>query len=190
MPIQIEVKTEGNPVTKTVQVVGDSSEFTVDTFGEPKSNGIVLDPHNNVLKSTPDLRVRAMIAQGEALAQRGKFFEAVQQYQKALGIQRNNGLALFRMGEAMFFEKNYQASANSFRDAVDARIKPDDKWIVVWSHIYLGKIYDLIGQRERAMNEYQKALDTKDDTSGALEQAREYMKKPYTGESPAGNSSD
>jgi aminopeptidase N len=190
MPIEIEVKTEGNPVTKTVQVVGDSSEFSVDTFGEPKANGIILDPHNNMLKSTPDLRVRAMIAQGEALAERGKFFKAVQQYQKALGIQRHNGLALFRMGEAMFYEQNYQAAANSFRDAVDAQVQPENKWVIVWAHIYLGKIYDLIGQRARAMNEYQKALDTKDDTSGALEQARKYMKVPYTAEPAPGKSSN
>lgn len=184
MPIEVKVETEGNPVTKTVQVVGTSSEFTVDTFGEPKPNGISLDPNDNVLKSTPDLRVRAMIAEGEALAERGEFFQAVQQYQKALDLQSQNGLALFRMGEAMFFEKNYQAAANSFRDALDGMVAPDDKWVVVWSHIYLGKIYDLIGQRERALNEYQKALDTKDDTSGALEQAREYMKTPYGGAQP------
>ena len=41
---------------------------------------------------------------------------------------------------------------------------------------------DAIGQRERAMNEYQKAIETKDDTSGAVQQAQEYMKKPYSGE--------
>jgi hypothetical protein len=180
MPIQVRVETEGNPVTKTVQVVGDSSQFTIDTFGEPKSNGIILDPNNNVLKDTPNLRLRALIAHGVALAEQGQFFQAIQQYQRALDIQRENGLALFRMGEAYFYEKNYQAAANSFRDALDGQIDPSFKWIEVWSHVYLGKIYDLIGQRERALNEYQKALDTKDDTSGALEQAREYIKKPYT----------
>jgi len=184
MPIQVRVETEGNPVTKTVQVVGDTTEFAVDTFGAPKPNGILLDPSNNVLKDTPDLRVRALIAHGVALAQQGQFFQAIQQYQRALDIQRQNGLALFRMGEAFFYEKNYQAAANSFRDALDGQIQPSFKWIEVWAHIYLGKIYDLIGQRERAVNEYQKALDTKDDTSGALEQAREYMKKPY-GAQPA-----
>ena len=182
MPIQIKVETEGNPVTKSVQVVGTTSEFSIDTFGEPKPNGIQLDPDNNILKDTPSLRVRALIAHGEALAEQGQFFQAIQQYQKALDVQRQNGLALFRMGEAMFYEKNYQAAANSFRDALDGIIDPSSKWIIVWAHVYLGKIYDLIGQRERAMNEYQKAIETKDDTSGAVQQAQEYMKKPYSGE--------
>lgn len=180
MPVQVRVETEGNPVTKTVQVVGDSSQFSVDTFGQPKPNGITLDPNNNILKDTPSLRMQALIAHGVALAEEGQFYQAIQQYQKALDIQRQNGLALFRMGEAYFYEKNYQAAANSFRDALDGQIEPSFKWIEVWSHIYLGKIYDLIGQRERAINEYQKALDTKDNTAGALDQARAYMKKPYT----------
>jgi aminopeptidase N len=180
MPIEMKVETEGNPVTKTVQVIGDTSEFSIDTFGEPKSNGIILDPNDNILKSTPDLRVKAMILQGEALAERGQFFDAVQEYQRALDIQHRNSLALFRMGEAMFYEKNYQAAANSFRDALDGQVDPGSKWIIVWSHVYLGKIYDLIGQRERAMNEYQRAIDTKDNTAGAIDQAREYMRKPYS----------
>ncbi len=183
MPIEVEVKTEGNPVTKTVQVVGDSSEFSVDTFGMPTTNGVILDPNDNVLKSTPDLRMRAMIAQGEALAGHGKFFQAVQQYQDALKIESNNGLALFRMGEAMFFEKNYQAAANSFRDSLDGQVTKENKWIVVWAHVYLGKIYDMIGQRQRAITEYQEAIKTKDDTAGALEQARKYLKTPYSGDS-------
>ena len=37
----------------------------------------------------------------------------------------------------------------------------------VWSHIYIGKIYDLLGQRERAVNEYSLAQHTNDDTAGA-----------------------
>lgn len=185
MPVEVKVETEGNPVTKVVQVVGNSTQFDIDTFGEPKPGGILLDPNNNVLKSTSDLRVRAMIAEGEDLAQRGQFFDAVQQYQRALDIQNQNGLALFRMGEAMFYEKNYQAAANSFRDSLDGIVEPSYKWVEVWDHIYLGKIYDLIGQRERAMNEYQRALDTKDNTDGALAQARQYMQKPYAAESSA-----
>ena len=37
-----------------------------------------------ILKSTPNLRARAAIARGEELAELGKYFDAVQQYQKAL----------------------------------------------------------------------------------------------------------
>ena len=42
------------------------------------------------------------------------------------------------MGEAFFYQKNYQASANAFREALQTVPEPSEKWTEVWSHIYLG----------------------------------------------------
>jgi len=180
MPMQLRIDTEGNPETKTVDVTGTESDFMVETFGRPKPGGIKIDPNNTVLKSTPALRARAAIARGEELAEVGRYYDAVQQYQKALSIQPNRSLANFRMGEAFFYEKNYQASANAFREALAAVPEPSEKWTEVWSHIYLGKIFDLLGQRERALNEYSKARQTNDNTGGAQEVTEALIKKPYT----------
>jgi len=36
MPVDLKIETEGNPEEKRVEVVGTSSEFSVDTFGKPK----------------------------------------------------------------------------------------------------------------------------------------------------------
>jgi tetratricopeptide (TPR) repeat protein len=180
MDIQMRIDTEGNPETKTVDVTGTESEFTVETFGRPKPGGIKIDPNNVVLKSTPTLRARAAIARGEELAEVGKYYDAVQQYQRALSIQPNRPLANFRMGEAFFYEKNYQASANAFREALATVPEPSEKWTEVWSHIYLGKIFDLLGQRERALNEYSKARQTNDNTGGAQDIVEALVKKPFT----------
>jgi tetratricopeptide (TPR) repeat protein len=114
------------------------------------------------------------------LAEVGKYYDAVQQYQKALSIQPNRSLANFRMGEAFFYQKNYQASANAFREALATVPEPSEKWTEVWSHIYLGKIFDLLGQRERALNEYSKARQTNDNTGGAQDVVEALIKKPYT----------
>lgn len=183
MPMQIRVDTEGNPETKTVTVVGLSTQFEVDTFGRPKPYGVILDPGNNLLKSSPHLRMRAAIARGESLAEQGKFYDAIQNYQQALDISANSSLAQFRMGEAFFYQKNYQAAANAFRNVRDGDLDP--KWVNVWSHIYLGKIYDLTGQRDRAINEYSLAQHTNDNTSGAQEEASKYLEKPFTGDATA-----
>ncbi|MGB7436518.1 MAG: M1 family aminopeptidase [Candidatus Acidiferrum sp.] len=180
MPVQMRIDTEGNPETKIIDVVGTESPFIVETFGRPKPGGIHIDPNNTVLKSTPALRARAAIARGEELAEVGKFYEAVQQYQRALTIQPNRSLANFRMGEAFFYQKNYQASANAFREALAAVPEPSEKWTEVWSHIYLGKIFDLLGQRERALHEYDKARQTNDNTGNAQAYAEALIKKPYT----------
>jgi hypothetical protein len=180
MPMQIRIDTEGNPETKWIDVTGTDSDFMVETFGRPKPGGIKVDPNNYVLKSTPNLRARAAIARGEELAEAGKYYDAILQYQKALSIQPNRSLANFRMGEAFFYQKNYQASANAFREALATVPEPSEKWTEVWSHIYLGKIFDLLGQRERALNEYSKARSTNDNTGQAQDVVEALVKKPYT----------
>ena len=183
MPVELKVDTEGNPETKKILVTGTSTEFQMETFGRPKPNGITIDPNNNLLKSSPKLRVRASVARGEALAQDGKYFDAIQEYQRAIDMQPTNSLAHFRMGEALFYEKNYQAAANAFRDAIGGDLDP--KWTEIWGHIYIGKIYDLLGQRERAVNEYSRAQHMNDDTAGAQAEAAMYLKTPYNGDNTA-----
>ena len=180
MPIQIRIETEGNPETKTVDVIGTESTFTVETFGRPKPGGIKIDPNNVILKGNSNLRARAAIARGEELAESGHYYDAIQQYQKALSIQPGRPLANFRMGEAFFYQKNYQAAANAFRESLQGVPEPSEKWTEVWGHVYLGMIFDLLGQRERAVNEYSKAKQTNDNTGNAQEAADRYLKKPYS----------
>jgi tetratricopeptide (TPR) repeat protein len=190
MPVELRIDTEGNPELRTIDVTGTESGFTVETFGRPKPGGIKIDPNNVILKGSPSLRARAAIARGEEIAEQGRYFDAVAQYQKALAIQPGRPLANFRMGEAFFYQKNYQAAANAFREALQAVPEPPEKWTEVWAHIYLGKIFDLLGQRARAVNEYSKAKQTNDDTGGAQEEAERMLRKPYseggtTAEAPA-----
>ena len=104
----------------------------------------------------------------------------MQQYQRALEQDKQNALAEFRMGEAFFYQRNYAASAQSFRDALDGATDLTTKWTEVWSHIYLGRIYDIQGDRTRAVNEYSKAKQTGDDTGGAQAEAEKSLKKAYS----------
>src|SRR5579859_2228773 len=180
MPVQLRIDTEGNPETTWVDVLGLESPFTVETFGRPKPGGIKIDPNNLVLKGSTPLRARAAIARGEELAEQGLYYDAIKQYQRALSIQPGRPLANFRMGEAFFYQKNYQAAANAFRESLQAVPEPSEKWTEVWGHIYLGKIFDLLGQRESAVNEYSKAKQTNDDTGGAQLEAERWLKKAYT----------
>ncbi len=180
MPVDLRVDTEGNSEQKTIDAIGTESQFTVETFGRPKPGGIKIDPNNVLLKGSTSLRARAAVARGEELAEQGRYYDAVGQYQRALSIQPNRPLANFRMGEAFFYQKNYQAAANSFREALQTVPEPGEKWTEVWSHIYLGKIFDLLAQRERAVNEYNKARQTNDDTGSAQKVAEGFMKKPYS----------
>jgi aminopeptidase N len=180
MPVDLRIDTEGNPELKTVDVLGLESPFIVETFGRPKPGGIKVDPNNVILKGSTGLRARAAIARGEELAEQGRYYDAIGQYQRALSIQPGRPLANFRMGEAFFYQKNYQAAANAFRESLQAVPEPSEKWTEVWGNIYLGKIFDLLGQRERAVNQYSKAKQTNDDTGGAQQEAERWLKKPYS----------
>jgi tetratricopeptide (TPR) repeat protein len=175
MPVELRIETEGNPETKTIEVVGTSSEFSVDTFGKPKT--VTLDSKMTVLRYDDETRVAVAIRRGEQFVEVGETSEALKEYQKALEVRRNNSLAHYRIGDLFFQQGNNQSAANEFRQAIDGDGEP--KWTTVWAHINLGKIFDITDQRDRAVNEYRLALRTKDNTYGALEEAQKYITQKY-----------
>jgi len=175
MPVELQVETDGKTVTKKIDVVGTNSQYVVDTFGRPRR--ITIDPDNWVLKNTPDLAVRVAILRGQQMMAQGDNTAAIAEYQKALAVNRNSSLASYRIGEVLFQQRSYQNAADSFRDAL--RGDDDPRWTEVWAHIELGKIFDLTGQRDRAVNEYRLAVQTNDNTQGALNEARKYLTQPF-----------
>jgi tetratricopeptide (TPR) repeat protein len=175
MPVDLKIETEGNPESKRIDVVGTSSEFTVDTFGKPKS--VSIDPAGSVLRWNPATRVAVAIKRGEQFVEVSDYGSALKEFQKALEVNRNSSLAHYRLGEAFFLQASDQTAANEFRESLNGDLDP--KWTEVWAHIHLGMIYDLHGQRDRAVNEYNQAIRTKDNTQGAQEEAAKYLKTPY-----------
>jgi hypothetical protein len=86
-------------------------------------------------------------------------------------------LANYRIAELLFKYRNYQASANWYRSVLEGDRLP--LWTKVWSHIELGKIFDITAQRDRAIKEYRLALQTEDNTLDALSEAEQLLQKPY-----------
>ena len=175
MPVELKIETEGEPEFETIDVSGMSSDYTIDTFGKPRR--VVLDPKNRILRFDEKIRVRVEIRKGEQLVELGYYNEALTNYQKALDINRYSSLAHYRVGEVFLLQNNYQSGANEFRESLNGDQEPE--WTMVWSHINLGKIFDVTGQRERAVNEYQLAIRTRDNTQGAQDEARKYLENPY-----------
>ncbi|MGD0731425.1 MAG: M1 family aminopeptidase [Terracidiphilus sp.] len=175
MPVELRVETDGKTETQKVDVVGTDTQYVVDTFGRPRR--IAIDPQNWLLKSTPDLSVRIAILKGQQLVAEGDLSGALAEYQKALEANPQSSLAAYRIGELLFTQRNYQASVNSYRDALRGDGEP--RWTEVWSHIALGKIFDITGQRDRAVNEYRLAVQTNDNTQGAVNEARQWLQRPY-----------
>jgi len=175
MPVELRVETDGKTETQKVDVVGTDTQYIADTFGRPRH--IAIDPNNWVLKATPDLQVRIAILKGQQLVAQGDLTGALAEYQKALEANSSSSLANYRIAELLFTQRNYQASVNSYREALRGDGEP--RWTEVWSHIQIGKIFDITGQRDRAVNEYRLAVQTNDNTQGAVNEARQWLQKPY-----------
>jgi hypothetical protein len=175
MPVELRVETDGKTETQKVDVVGTDTQYMADTFGRPRR--IAIDPNNWLLKATPDLQVRIAILKGQQLVAQGDLTGALAEYQKALEANSSSSLANYRIAELLFTQRNYQASVNAYREALRGDGEP--RWTEVWSHIQLGKIFDITGQRDRAVNEYRLAVQTNDNTQGAVNEARQWLQKPY-----------
>ena len=175
MPVDLKIDTDGKTEEKRIDVVGTNSAFSIETFGKPRR--IVVDPDDKVLKNSSEVRMRASITRGQALVQQGDLAGALAEFNKALEANKNSSLAHYRVADVFFLQRNYQSAANAYRECLNGDGEP--RWTEVWSHIQLGKIFDITGQRERAVNEYRQALQTNDNTQGAEDEARRYIQKPY-----------
>jgi hypothetical protein len=111
------------------------------------------------------------------------YFEACDQkkelpdYRSELESTPRSSLANYCAAELQLQKRKYQASVNSYRLSRDG--DGDPAWTRVWSLLQIGKIFDVTGQRERAVKEYQLAIETGDNTGGAIDQAHELLEHPF-----------
>jgi tetratricopeptide (TPR) repeat protein len=98
-------------------------------------------------------------------------------YEQDLKANPRSSITQFRIGEIYFQQRSFQAAANAFRQALALDLQPG--WIKAWSHLNLGKIFDVTGQRQRAVNEYDMVQRINDNTRGAVEEATIYQQFPY-----------
>jgi len=186
MPVEVRIYSRGRkPVDQRVDMVGTTADFTINTVFEPER--VVVDPASRLLKYDDQTRIDVEMSRGDQLEQQQAYLEAIAQYQKVLELNKNSSLAHYRLGEIYFKLRNYNAAIEEMRRVLDGDLQP--KWVEVWAHLTIGKVFDVTGQRDRALNEYQRALQTNNNAQGALDEANKYIQHPYS-EPPAaaGNS--
>jgi len=96
---------------------------------------------------------------------------------EALKANPHSSLAHFRLGEMLVRSSNYQAAANEFSEALKGDLDP--RWVEASAHVSLGKVFDATDQRNRALKEYRLALETNDNSHGALDEARKFIETPH-----------
>lgn len=180
MPVDVRVYIRGGrPVNERLTMVGTTADFTINTPKKPMQ--VVVDPASYILKYTQKTRVEVEMASADQLAQAQEYFAAIDQYRKVVQKNQNNSLAHYRIADILFTLHNYNAALEEFQDALNGDLQP--KWVEVWSYLKIGEIFDVTGQRDRALNEYERALHTNDNTQGALDLANQYIQKAYNQQS-------
>ena len=176
MPLDVAIETKGQEEKKTMTLNGKSTSFNFPTQTLPVR--LKLDPDGKILRDSEQMKVQVQIALGEEYQAKGDYVEATRAFEKARELDPRNSLAAYRLGEVMFLQHSFTNAANAFRDTLNGDLKPE--WVETWTHIYMGKIYDILNQRERATAEYQKAINSKVDYNGAQAEAQKYLKEPFT----------
>ncbi|HYM09943.1 MAG TPA: tetratricopeptide repeat protein [Bryobacterales bacterium] len=89
--------------------------------------------------------------------------------------------ALYGLARVAALEKDPERAKELFRQALEASPDPH---VQAMSHIYLGRIEDLFGDREQAVAHYKEALACGDATPGTREAAEKGLKESFASPKP------
>jgi len=113
--------------------------------------------------------VSTLVNKGDAISDQGSYTQAIQYYDKALGIDPNNkdalngkGNALSGQGDALHYQGNYMQAIQYYDKAL--AIDPRDTYALD----AIGKVFADQSNYSRAMQYYDKALAVNSTDSGAL----------------------
>lgn len=120
-----------------------------------------------------------LLSQAEGLLQLGEPNEARRLYEQVLGGDGpGRGQASYGLGRIALDEADPDLAlehfANAAGEAEGARIR-------AMSHVYMGRIQDVLGNREQALRHYRAALDSGDTSPIVNRFAEEGLAEPFTG---------
>jgi len=177
MPVDLMLRSEGGDTqTKRLSLEGRSEDFDFESSGQPIAADV--DPYNKILRMSDDLKVAIVARRGIELFREGSYAEAQQQMESALKMDRSNAWVYYNLGLIYFEQKNWQLALDNFQAAIDSSSsKP--AWIEAWARIKRGNAYDAKGDRQRAVAEYNKALQTGSNYDNAQKAAQKFIETPY-----------
>jgi aminopeptidase N len=175
MPVELMLRAEGDNQQMTVRVEGKSEDFDFESNGQPIE--VVVDPNNKILRMSDELRVSIIARRGIEQMKEGIYAEAQQQFEAALKLDRSNSWVYYNLGLLFLEQRNWQQALDNFDASLLGTLKP--AWIEVWAHIKRGNAYDAKGDRNKAVYEYQKAVQSGIDYDNAQAVAKKFLQTPY-----------
>jgi aminopeptidase N len=175
LPVEVMLRAEGDDQSTVVFVADKSEDFDIESDGKPLE--IIVDPNNRLLRTSDELRVSVVARRGLELFREGQYLEAQRQLEDALKLDRSNSWIYYNLGLIYLEQRNYDPAIDNFKAALAGNLRPT--WIEAWAHIKMGNAYDAKGDRARAVNEYQKAVESDIDFDNSQKVAKTYLETPY-----------
>lgn len=139
------------------------------------------------------------ILASDDLIRQKRFAEARSLLDEILVAEPNNARALFGMAQVVTQtaspgELDPKADENDriqmqhdrleraiklYRRAIESASKDSERWLIQWSHVYLGRVYDFQEFRADAIAEYEKAIEMGDFPNGAYKEALDGKQHPF-----------
>jgi tetratricopeptide (TPR) repeat protein len=154
-----------------------AKQITFDAHGED-------DPMSHVARQPQGLEL------AEMKLMKGDVAGAAAIAQKALDSKTGDaGQADFVLARVDLMNGKIDDAESAFKDALNATKNPRT---LAWSHIYLGRIFDVEEQRDDALAEYKAALTVRDGQPDTKSAAETGLKQPFTlpHRSDSGNGTD
>jgi tetratricopeptide (TPR) repeat protein len=128
MPVEVRVITEGTKACERLacRYGGHDRGF----YGEHADQADCASwsiPGSRILKYDEKIKGQVEMARGDQLAEEQAYLEAVKQYQAVLELNKNSSLAHYKIGDIFFKLRNYAASMEEFRRALDGDMDP--RWV-------------------------------------------------------------
>jgi aminopeptidase N len=175
MPVQLLLRTEGDTQTITTRIEGKSEDFDFESNGQPLE--VVVDPNYRILRMSDELRVSIVARRGIEQMKEGLYAEAQQQFEAALKLDRSNSWVYYNLGLLYLEQRNWQPALDNFDAALNGTLQPS--WIEAWAHIKKGNAYDAKGERNRAVSEYNKAVQSGINYDNAQAVAKKFLATAY-----------
>jgi tetratricopeptide (TPR) repeat protein len=141
----------------------------------------------------------ARMLKSDDLIRERRFKEAQSILDEVLAAEPNNARALYGMAQVVTqtpsaAELDPKADENDkiqaqhdrleraiklYRKVIENASKDSEGWLIQWSHVFLGRIYDFQDFRRDAIAEYEKAISLGEVPNGAYKEALEGKQRPF-----------
>src|SRR6267142_3096247 len=175
MPVQLMLRAEGDNQTVVTMIEGRSEDFDFESNGQPIE--VLVDPNYRILRMSDDLRISIIARRGIEQMKEGLYAEAQQQFEAALKLDRSNSWVYYNLGLLYLEQRNWQPALDNLDAALNGTLQPS--WIEAWAHIKKGNAYDAKGERNRAVSEYNKAVQSGINYDNALSVAKKFLATPF-----------